>query len=57
MVIEVTGMKIKKDDLVQIISGKDKGKKGKVLKVINKYSKVIVEMSMLLRNIRSLTSR
>lgn len=41
--IEVTGMNIKKDDLVQIISGKDKGKKGKVLKVINKYSKVIVE--------------
>lgn len=28
--------KIKKDDEVIVISGKDKGKKGKVLKVINK---------------------
>lgn len=36
-------MRIKRDDLVQVISGKDKGKRGKVLKVIPKENKVIVQ--------------
>lgn len=35
--------KIKKDDLVQIITGKDKGKTGKVLSVDTKNNKVLVE--------------
>lgn len=35
--------KIKRDDMVKIISGKDKGKTGKVLKVDTKKNKVIVE--------------
>ena len=35
-------MKIKKDDKVIILAGKDKGKKGKVLKVIPKDGRVIV---------------
>ncbi len=35
--------KIKKGDTVLVISGKDKGKKGKVLRVIPKEGKVIVE--------------
>jgi len=35
--------KIKKGDLVEVISGKDKGKRGKVLRVIPKENKVIVE--------------
>jgi len=35
--------KIKKGDLVEVISGKDKGKRGKVLRVIPKEMKVIVE--------------
>lgn len=35
--------KIKKDDLVQVISGSEKGKRGKVLKVLTKESKVLVE--------------
>ncbi len=35
--------KIKKDDLVQVITGKDKGKTGKVLSVDTKNSKVLVE--------------
>jgi len=34
---------IHKDDLVQVISGRDKGKKGKVLRVVPKESKVIVD--------------
>jgi len=36
-------MKIKKDDTVLIISGKNKGKKGKVLQVFPKESLVLVE--------------
>ena len=35
--------KIKKDDLVKVIAGKDKGKEGKVLSVDTKNNKVIVE--------------
>jgi len=36
-------MKIKKNDNVLVISGKDRGKKGKVVKVFPERSKVIVE--------------
>ena len=35
--------KIKKDDMVRIIAGKDKGRDGKVLKVDTKSDRVIVE--------------
>ena len=35
--------KIKSGDLVQVISGADKGKQGKVLKVLPKENRVIVE--------------
>jgi large subunit ribosomal protein L24 len=36
-------MKIKKGDNVLIITGKDKGKKGKVVRVLVKENKVIIE--------------
>jgi large subunit ribosomal protein L24 len=36
-------MHIKKDDTVVVITGKDKGKRGKVLKALPKDNKVIVE--------------
>lgn len=36
-------MHIKKDDTVVVITGKDKGKKGKVLKALPKTDRVIVE--------------
>lgn len=35
--------RIKKEDKVKIITGKDKGKIGKILKVVNKTNRVIVE--------------
>ncbi|HBT51115.1 50S ribosomal protein L24 [Petrotoga olearia] len=35
--------KIKRDDTVMVISGKDKGKRSKVLRVIPKENKVIVD--------------
>jgi large subunit ribosomal protein L24 len=36
-------MKLKKGDLVMVIAGKDKGKQGKITKVVLKDNKVIVE--------------
>ena len=36
-------MKIKKDDQVKILSGRDAGKTGKVQQVFPKHSKIIVE--------------
>ena len=36
-------MKLKKGDTVLIISGKDKGKKGKILRVLPKSGKVVAE--------------
>ena len=36
-------MSIRKDDLVVVLSGKDKGKQGKVLEVMPKEGKVVVE--------------
>ena len=36
-------MRIKKDDTVIVITGKDKGKKGKVLRTIPKKDRVVVE--------------
>ena len=36
-------MNIKKDDVVVVLSGKDKGKQGKVLEVMPKSGKVVVE--------------
>jgi large subunit ribosomal protein L24 len=36
-------MRIKKDDTVLVITGKDKGKRGKVLRAMPKEGKIIVE--------------
>ena len=36
-------MKVKKDDTVLIISGKDRGRKGKVLEVLSRKGKISVE--------------
>jgi len=38
-----TKFKIKKDDTVQVIAGKDKGKRGKVLRFLRAKDRVIVE--------------
>lgn len=36
-------MKIKKNDIVEVITGKSRGKRGKVLKVYDEKSRVLVE--------------
>ncbi len=40
---------IKKNDKVKIIAGKDNGKIGKVLKIINKKSRLIVENTNIMK--------
>jgi len=47
-------MKIKKNDTVLVIAGKDRGKKGKVRKALPKDKKVIVEgLNMIKRHSRA----
>ena len=36
-------MKLKKDDIVKVIAGKDKGKEGKIIQVFPKLNKVVVD--------------
>ncbi len=45
-------MSIKKGDLVMIIKGKDRGKSGKVIKVIPKENRVVVEGLNLVKKIK-----
>ncbi|MBQ3319173.1 MAG: 50S ribosomal protein L24 [Spirochaetia bacterium] len=40
--MEVVKYKLKKDDLVQVIAGKEKGKSGKILKIDREKGKVLV---------------
>ena len=37
------GLKVKKDDMVEVITGKDKGRRGKILSVIPEVGYVYVE--------------
>jgi large subunit ribosomal protein L24 len=41
--MEIKKLHVKKNDLVMVIAGKDKGKSGKVLSVFSKKNRVIVE--------------
>ncbi len=44
---------IKKNDMVQVIAGKDKGKSGKVLRVVYKKDRAIVEkLNMIKRHMK-----
>jgi large subunit ribosomal protein L24 len=43
-------MKIRKNDQVQVLSGRDKGKRGRVIEVLTKKGKVIVEGVNLLKH-------
>ncbi len=45
--------KIKRDDLVKVIAGKDKDKQGKILHVDTKNSKVVVEgVNMITKHVK-----
>lgn len=48
-------LKIRRDDIVYVLSGKDKGKKGKVLKVFTQEGRAIVENLNLFKKSRRKT--
>ena len=41
--MEIMQTKIKKDDKVKVLTGKDKGKIGKVLKIVKKTNRAVIE--------------
>jgi large subunit ribosomal protein L24 len=45
----MAGIKIKRNDKVQVIAGKDKGKQGRVLRVIAEKNRVLVEGVMMVK--------
>jgi len=54
----MAGLKIKKDDMVQVTSGKFRGKEGKVLQTLPTDHKVIVEgINMVKRHRKPVTQR
>ena len=45
----MAGIKIKRNDTVEVIAGKDKGKRGRVLRVIAERDRVLVEHVMMIK--------
>jgi large subunit ribosomal protein L24 len=45
----MAGIKIKRNDQVEVIAGKDKGKKGRVLRVIADKNRLLVEGVMMMK--------
>ncbi|NYF88467.1 50S ribosomal protein L24 [Tunturiibacter empetritectus] len=45
----MAGIKIKRNDKVEVIAGKDKGKSGRVLRVIAEKNRVLVEGVMMVK--------
>jgi large subunit ribosomal protein L24 len=45
----MAGIKIKRNDTVEVIAGKDKGKRGRVLRVIADRNRVLVEHVMIVK--------
>ena len=51
-------MKVKLNDKVLVISGKDKGKNGKIMRIVTKSNKVVVEkLNMRTKHIKKTTAR
>ena len=50
-------LRIKKDDLVMVMSGKDKGKSGKILKIFPPIEKAIVEGLNMVKKARRRTKQ
>ena len=45
----MAGIKIKRNDRVEVIAGKDKGKQGRVLRVIGEKNRLLVEGVMMMK--------
>ncbi len=47
-------LRIKKDDMVQVMAGKDRGKRGKVLQVFTQDRRIVVEnLNVMTKNVRA----
>ena len=49
MVAEIHKFKLRKEDTVQIIAGKDKGKRGRILKILRDKDRIVVEGANLVK--------
>ena len=49
--------RVRKGDLVVVIAGKDKGKRGKVLRIVKKTGRVVVERVMMVKRHTKPTQR
>ena len=49
MAIAARKFKLKKEDVVQIMAGKDKGKRGRVLKILREKDRVVIEGANLVK--------
>jgi large subunit ribosomal protein L24 len=49
MDVAIHKFKLKKEDTVQIITGKDKGKRGRILKIIREKDRVVVQGANLVK--------
>ena len=49
--------KLKKEDIVQVITGKDKGKRGRILKIIRDKDQVIVEGANIVKKAKKRRSK
>jgi large subunit ribosomal protein L24 len=51
-------MKLKKNDKVLIIAGKDKGKTGKIIRIVSKHNRIVVEgINILTKHIKKTQQR
>jgi large subunit ribosomal protein L24 len=57
MVTAVHKFKLKKEDTVQIIAGKDKGKRGRILKILREKDRVLVEGANLVKKAQKRTKQ
>ena len=50
-------IKLKKEDSVQIIAGKDKGKRGRILKILREKDRVVVEGANIVKKAKKRKSK
>jgi large subunit ribosomal protein L24 len=57
MVIKAHKFKLKKEDTVEVIAGKDKGKRGRILKILREKDRIIVEGANIVKKAKKRRSR
>ena len=57
MAVAVHKFKLKKEDTVEIIAGKDKGKRGKILKILRDKDRLVVEGANIVKKAKKRRSK